>query len=387
VLNRIVGFLFFWRKENQPDILVVDDKTIGLPPVDKKEQAKWSEQAGQWYYLRDLLDRLDTQAKYVKRLKKDDPEAYLLYKNVGGYVVSDEWGTHIGSIEPKYKVDGLPSFGLMSWLLLSSRSQPNRNEEFYYPELVFFRKVKWLPNVEPYNGQIFRVGMYYFSAKKKNTGGMGFFYVGVGRDNKVKLLKEYTPHYEVIRSARSRKNGKRGPKRCKEKAVVTTYQWKLPRISEDAPELNYRSSQEFAETVFTLIANGVAGASGGIHVRATKCGVSSLFCIDMLRTPYFFKDRDSVVDEDGVKKKIFHIVRTHERVLKDGQKIYVKSHFRGLRKFSWNGYDITISVPGLHHPALNDLTSAAYDLPEDTPKEGWYSDKKFTKLVGSALAR
>ena len=31
-------------------------------------------------------------------------------------------------------------------------------------------------------------------------------------------------------------------------------------------------------------------------------------------------------------------------------------HFRGLREFAWNGYDIRLTVPGLHHIPLTNMT-------------------------------
>jgi hypothetical protein len=62
-----------------------------------------------------------------------------------------------------------------------------------------------------------------------------------------------------------------------------------------------------------------------------------------------------VVNENGRRKRIFHIVRTHKRTLSDGSERFVKSHFRGMRKFKWNGYDVVVSVPGKHHGELIDF--------------------------------
>ena len=105
----------------------------------------------------------------------------------------------------------------------------------------------------------------------------------------------------------------------------------------------------FVQNAFGFLIHWHDTSSSGLQVRASKGYVSLKFHIDMLRTPYFFKDRNITVNHNGRKKRIFHIVRTHKR----GDK-YIKSHFRGLRKFKWHNYDIVISMPGKHHDNMLD---------------------------------
>jgi hypothetical protein len=64
-----------------------------------------------------------------------------------------------------------------------------------------------------------------------------------------------------------------------------------------------------------------------------------------------------VVNENGRRKRIFHIVRPHVRA--DGRA--VKMHFRGMRDFAWNGYRIVVTVPGLHHAELSELNRGMID--------------------------
>ena len=94
-----------------------------------------------------------------------------------------------------------------------------------------------------------------------------------------------------------------------------------------------------------------------IKVKAYKGRLAAIFSVNVLRTPYFFKDRDLCVNVRGKKKKIFHIVRTHIR--KTGS--VVRTHFRGMREFNWNGYKIRITVPGWHHVNTHDLDIGATD--------------------------
>ena len=101
-------------------------------------------------------------------------------------------------------------------------------------------------------------------------------------------------------------------------------------------------------------------SSSMIQVRATKGDVCTLINVDVEETPDFFLDREHVII-DGIKKRIFHIVRPHERLLGGNRSTNVHLHFRGLRQFVWNGYEVDISVPGRDHFPIDDFDCAAVD--------------------------
>jgi hypothetical protein len=86
-----------------------------------------------------------------------------------------------------------------------------------------------------------------------------------------------------------------------------------------------------------------------MEVRAKKNGIIALIRVDILETPQFFKERIRLPDAGGNVRKIFEIVRTHPRALANGATTSVKLHFRGERKFVWNGYEIEITIPNWHH--------------------------------------
>jgi len=134
--------------------------------------------------------------------------------------------------------------------------------------------------------------------------------------------------------------------------------WGIPIFLKDIAVQQKSTPNKMAKFMFTAAVNAAETQGMGLLIRAKKNGVQSAFSIDLLRTPYFFKDRNKTVNEDGKTKKIFHIVRTHYRNLKN-KKIIVKTHFRGLRRFVWNGYDVTVSMPGYHHRNTIELTMEA----------------------------
>jgi hypothetical protein len=94
-----------------------------------------------------------------------------------------------------------------------------------------------------------------------------------------------------------------------------------------------------------------------IRVSAKKDNVIATLNVDIISTPGFFKDRTPVII-DGIKKKIFHIVRPHKRVTGNWT-TNVHMHFRGLREFEWNGYQIHITVPGRDHILLPEMSASA----------------------------
>jgi len=100
---------------------------------------------------------------------------------------------------------------------------------------------------------------------------------------------------------------------------------------------------------------------------AAKDNLIAVFGVDIKRVPFFFRDREHVFDaKTGKKKRIFHIVRPHPRVTSSTG---VKMHFRGLRKFAWNGYGISITVPGRDHENFYELDLPAIDSSRLTRKE------------------
>lgn len=140
--------------------------------------------------------------------------------------------------------------------------------------------------------------------------------------------------------------------------------------------------EKYADFLFRIIAGAIENSQGGFQVRVRDQRIAAIFNIDMLRTPYFFKGRDKTINENGNSKRIFHIVGAHARRLAGGRTKYIKTHFRGERRFTWNGYRVTVSVPGLHHPIWAEL-EAETAYPEDiTPSEGSMSFKQLGKLVG-----
>lgn len=89
-----------------------------------------------------------------------------------------------------------------------------------------------------------------------------------------------------------------------------------------------------------------------VSTRKNKSRIT--FCISGGEQKFFFKDRDkTAIASDGKRKRIVHFVREHRR--SNGQ--MVKEHLRGIRRFIWHGYEISIIIPQFH------LTAYGFDVP------------------------
>ena len=69
-----------------------------------------------------------------------------------------------------------------------------------------------------------------------------------------------------------------------------------------------------------------------------------------------------------------------------GKSVFVKSHFRGLRRFIWNGYDVSVSMPGLHHVGLDLFTGAGEQHDAGLPlPAGMLTTKKAAKIMSDHI--
>lgn len=332
VLRRVM----FWRDASPIVPAVVEPETP--PREDKRSAIDAAEASGQFYYFGDLLDRLDGYFASLSTLRKYDPDAYLGYARLGGYVFNiptknlRQFNVY-GKVDPRFvPLSSRPSFGVVSFMLKS-------DDDSIGLSMAYFERVRFVPGTEVARGSLYRVGCVYRD-DQSDMDIMAWFTVDILPDGTIRPLRE-------------RVSGNGG--------ITQSTRWDYPRFLREMGEKNGESASGAGKTLFSVIFNGWSSCNTGLHVNIRKNSLSAVFCIDMLRTPYFFKDREKVADKNGRAKKIFHIVRTHKRRNRDGSESFVKSHFRGLRRFMWNGYEVLITMPGKHGSHIETLTAEGYD--------------------------
>jgi|TARA_R110000751_G_scaffold306889_1_gene426503 hypothetical protein len=336
-------------------------------------RAKDTEAQGRFYYLGDLLDRLDGYRGAIDKLRRADPEVYQMYKRIGGTITSRTGEFEVNCLPSSWANGHRPAFGFHVW---DERVEDDIADNVY-PRFVYFWKEKFVPGIAYAPGDTYRVGMVYYTVADGAKSGfppiLASFYVNVNADREVRVLKQL--HC-----------GRRAPPRNSHVSIPFR-RWShaqvLSGIRENKPD---KTSQEIGQFLFCLITQNTEQALADMLVRATKNGTTAAFAINMLRTPYFFKDRDRVVNVDGKTRKIIHIVRAHERVVAAGKSVFVKSHFRGLRRFIWNGYDVSVSMPGLHHVGLDLFTGAGEQHDAGLPlPAGMLTTKKAAKIMSDHI--
>lgn len=311
-----------------------------------------AEDWGHFRHLGDVLRRLDEYFEIMRKIKLDDPDAYSLYRQVGGQILpARTLASHL-ELEPFVSDDRkLPAFFMATYLVEDN----GRADEWVYAKAAYFQKMSFAEGVARHQGTLYRCVIYYSDSKDSSLHFPSEYYIDVYNGG-IKVLKQKISVWQPL------PNG----------GGIHRPDWCYPRmLSECLSEYNNKhkkaiSMDEMASSTFTWAVNSVVMASAAARVKVTKGSMCAVLNVDMLRTPEFFADRDMVVGETGARKRIFHIVRTHARKTARGIQ-YVKSHFRGSRKFMWNGYGVEITMPGKHGINPMEIDIAAHDGAEGTP--------------------
>ncbi len=311
-----------------------------------------SEIYGEFNFRDTILDQLDRYWVYLERMRKHDPEAYGFYKQVGAtlvpYVATGSFTDKARQLETisdmeKYKSQikltpwfrqVWPSFGCVAYGTnprdeASERAKTPTGSRVIQPKFLFFRRVNrhdWM--VQPVRGgKNYMVTVWWDNAYDKRKWGIPQeIPFNISDDGtKIRPLK-----------VRERVNGE----------TTAWWDWRIPGQYRKWSKMYHISPQVHLAHLFCECTRDVESASYSVlRVEVSKDDLTAVFGLSPRRTPYFFQDRDIVLNEHGVKKRIFHMVRPHVRA--DGTK--VPTHFRGLREFTWAGYKIWISVPGRDH--------------------------------------
>ena len=298
---------------------------------------------GAHYYLGDILDNAKECIRDMRKLKSADREAYDLFSRTGAAITNSKM-LFTGEISAWLKSGGFPSFGCI-------HMPKTFDGEWISPTFMYFNKVNDFANVQPHNGSLYRIGAIAYLSERPSQPFYEDFFVSVDGNGNVRALKICRPETVTIDAKRKRKSEPR-------KYKIQRLSWSYPRIFQDAIETKkFKTEDECASFWFWHIANASEAAESGMTVRVSKGRDTAAFAIDMLRTPYFFADREKTTTDSGATKRIFHYVKGHYR----GDK-FIKPHFRGLRTFTWNGFRVHISMPGRHHAMM---TAANFYAVED----------------------
>lgn len=400
--------------EKPPQELSHGDPLILHPTADGRlVKINISEFRGEFNFRDTILDQLDRYFVYLKRMKKRDKDSFKHYRQVGATLMPfaalswERLGRGFGHEEdisdlplsevklPPFFVKTLPAFGCVAYGTDSITEDFEQRERHadkprhrtWIPKFIYFTKYKLPPmEMQPFpGGAIYKVTVWWdkafdksMSKKLGHAGTPQDFGIAVAPDGSVHALK-HRESEEVRIVGKVRQNGKRI-------ATFTRRRWTLPDIV-DSKEGESRSRR--LERLFCDAAHWHEGAAMSMfRVSIKKGGLTATFGVNPLRAPYFFADRDLMVDEQGKRVPIFHIVRPHQREIGEGKTASVREHFRGARQFGWAGYDCLITVPGLHHHDWAACDIGALDkeaAKEMKIKSGLVSSEAFAKIIADDI--
>lgn len=363
-------FLGWWRTPPVPvesaSIVEAPVATIIEPRVEPRSPRIVEDRAGssEFFFKDQILERLSRYFKILERMKRVDREAFVIYGRVGAMILPKSgidliYGPQFEQLDSIWR-EKRPAFGMV---VLSAEAgwAAHQNDKQMVIAAVHFRKFKatHAPSiVQPTNqAEIYVLTIYWDEPdeKKRAAGYTSNFAVAIDGDLNVRVLKVLRTTPVTLLSKRPGENGNR-------RFTIPDRRWRIDEISASWAAEHNIDPQRYLASVFCFCANTISRAGlGAVQVRVVRGAMSALFNVDMLRTPYFFRDRDVTVLVNGKRKSIFHAVRTHARFLPSGGETSVRMHFRGQRHFPWNGFAVTITVPGWHHKRMSDFEAPALD--------------------------
>lgn len=338
----------FNRPAVEPVVSAPEIKEPDRKPARKPRAVEDVAEDGVWRFRRNVLDRLGTYFEVVEVLRAKRPDVYAEFARIGAAVSADNLTLRSLDAKAVLATNDIRAigFGAAAPFLSADDSGDYMNVRL----ITFQRLDRVSPGVQHTNGTTFHLVVVYMLANDKPF--VGDFYVSVADDGTITPLKTLAVARQSVRHRRRAYDGRRT-------STVYHLHWQIPELlrlmGEERPDTD---PEKAAAIMFLWAYTAYLNSQGGARVRIEKNGLVAAIGVDMLRVPAFFSDRDKVV-EDGRTRRIFHIVRTHAREARDGTVRYVKSHFRGLRRFTWNGYRVSISIPGYHHAPIYGMNLGA----------------------------
>jgi hypothetical protein len=304
-------------------------------------------------HVGDVLERLDDCFVWLRQLKRWARPFYDLFAKTGTVVAPDSMllAPDAGEWTPPL-VSKWPSFMGMSFPAKIDDVHP---KDRICPKLICCMKVERRGVFVPRGIVFYHVLLFYTRRSDKFRWPENFF-VGASEDGSVVPLRMPTVYKQTIRRRGF------GEERISHKVV--SYPQSLIEFNNEWNQEHgaSRTVEEFVSTTFFMIMSAVLASEKGAQINVSKADLSAQFAIPIERTAYFFRDRAFEATVGGARRKIFHAVRPHDRVLPDGRTVSVVPHFRGARKFDWRGHDVCITVPRHHHNPLSEFTAATFEM-------------------------
>lgn len=316
----------------------------------RKQRAKNTETIGK------LLDDLDGTFSNIARKSLPygtHPSTRKALRNMGPTVTPfDLWQSE--HLEQKVDV----SRPLSSTMFLSINEGGLGNAVNIYIDFMYAHKLKKPPiGSETFGDVCYEFGVAFRRGSKHEW---SFNHVGVNtRTGEIRTLKDWA--IEQVKIPAVRKPGIRYESSYFSRKVFGLH----PAFRSDRQEpIDLVISGSFARLVYVW-----QDKATNWSVSTRKDGYRVTFLVSPEKTKTYFKDRDrTAFAPNGTKKKIIHYVHEHKRIV-SGKETTVREHIRGLRRFSWNGYECAVTAPKFHRWVMDSVQLAGVLLEDEIPTE------------------
>lgn len=275
-----------------------------------------------------ILNQLDDYFKIIRKIERRDSDAAALFSKIGVRLLHSN-SLIRGATLPKDVLRHMPSFAA------SAFSGHDDSCDFYNTLPVKFWYLRKMQSVRPGfecvkdpSETAFEITAHLFKSPRK-VGFSGTFCVAVSESGQVRALREKKTSFIYLPRSKARKTATGQRNKAQARCFMDN-----EFLKANANEKG-RSIDETAALFFNMIASSCIEQSGGITMRASRHGRIALFTLSHGEAKKLFKDRSKVKTESGRTRPIFHYNRGSIRQ---------SAHYKGLRDFHWNGYEIHIRV-------------------------------------------
>jgi len=325
----------------------------------------------------DLLEHLDTTFEKIKLPTMNeswlDRDSIVGLKKLGVHV-PNPWELRWTKNKDEIKLDvskPLPAIMCVSTCMAEGSTDLD-GKKWFNPQIMFAIKHKKLPwNVAYQPGVPYLFGLAFAVDGKLFWMHM---YMTVNRKTGAMLLCDELRAVQNVIPMKSSAS-KRATGRTQ---VIKRTIWMPPSLLEEESR-----TMEDSKLGMLNLMRGMhewwVGRDERWNIVVKKNADRITFGIDDDTTPYYFRNRNKTVTENGVTKRIVHYVKEHKRVV-DTKTTTVKEHIRGLREFDWMGYNCKVISPRLEQRTSSTFVMPADDVAYDR------TDTVYLSKLGKMLA-
>ncbi len=358
LFEKVVGFFKGIFKGRQEPAVIPE------PQKETKPKRTYNKQKRQ--DLGELLDNLDTTFSAIRlpNMKESwlDQDSIIGLKKLGAHV-PNPWAIEWEEDSSQICLDVSKPLPAIMYISIPTREA---EEGKIYPKFVFAIKHKKLPwHVAYHSG-----APYLYGAAFEFHGKLFWMHMYITVNRKTGAMT-FCEELQTVRNV-IKVNGKRP-------TAYISKQWKEASFLNDE-NISIETMKNNAMNIMRGMHNWWISRDERWNVIIKKSGDRMTFGVDNKDTPYFFKNRDRVVTENGETKRIVHYVKEHERT-RNGKTNVIKEHIRGLHEFTWNGYRCKVVSPKLESKTSSSFSIGARSI-EDVPAE----EMVYLSKVGKMLA-